>query len=63
MDIYISTDDYSVYPSYPVNSFDSFVTENLYPSFDRDNPLVEYSTIHHITSKYLDNITTSTTEE
>ena len=62
MDIYMSTDDYSVYPSYPVNSFDSFVTENLYPSFDRDNPLAEDFKIHRITSKSSDKTTYSATE-
>ena len=63
MDIYISTDDDSVDSSNPVNSSYSFVTENPDTSFDRDNPLVEDSTIHRITSKYLDATTSSTAEE
>ena len=46
-----------------VKSPDSFVTENPYPSFDRDNTLAEDFKIHRITSKYLDNNTASTTEE
>ena len=46
-----------------VKSLDSFVTENPYPSFDRDNTLAEDFKIHRITSKYLDNNTASTTEE
>ena len=62
-DIYFPTDDDSVDSYDPVNSPDYFVTENLDPSFDRDNPLVEDSTIHRITSKYLDATTSSTAEE
>ena len=46
-----------------VKSPDSFVTENPYPSFDRDNTLAEDFKIHRITSKYWYSTTYSTTEE
>ena len=62
-DIYFSTKDDSVDSSDPVNSSWSFVTENPDPSSNRYKPLVEDSTIHRITSKYLDNTTSSTAKE
>ena len=58
--IYISTYDDSVDPLDPVNSSESFVTENLNPSFDRYNLLAEYFKIRRIISKSLDTTTNST---
>ena len=61
--IYISTNYYSLDSLDPLTSLDSFVTENPYPSFNRDNPLSEDFKIHRITSKSSDNTTYSTTKE
>ena len=62
-DIYISTNDDSVDYADSINSSESFVTENLDPSFDRDNLLDKEFKIHRITSKSPDNTTASTTGE
>ena len=60
-DIYISTDDNLVDPSYRAKSLDSFVTVNQYPSFDREKKIYEDFKVYCITSKYSDNITDYTT--
>ena len=62
-DIFISTDDNSIDSSDPVNSSDSFVTENPDTYFDRDNLLAKDFGIDRITSKSLDTTTASITEE